>query len=71
MFENINFRPHNKHRIMTMIKNEFPNLMESYKSLMKNPIEWNSIEDSIRNYCKQNNVKAEIYFHHGGFKKNR
>jgi len=71
MFENINFRPHNKHRIMTMIKNEYPDLIESYKSLMKSPIEWNSIEDSIKNYCKQNNVKAEIYFHHGGFKKNR
>jgi DNA repair photolyase len=67
MFENLNFRPHNIKRIYNVIKSTNPNLLATYKRFKKTPANWNFIEEEIRTYCKEENLRCKIAFHHGGF----
>ncbi len=69
MFENLNFRPHNIPRIYRLIKEQYPNLLETYKQFREDPSRWNIIEADIRNFCEKNGIDCRIEFHHGGFSK--
>ncbi|MFX1489781.1 MAG: radical SAM protein [Promethearchaeota archaeon] len=69
MFENLNFRPHNISRIMSVIKEYYPNLVSKYKEIQKDRSYWDFLEEQIRNYCKKLKVSYSIEFHHGGFSK--
>jgi DNA repair photolyase len=69
MFENLNFRPHNIHRIFKFIEQNFPNLLPIYKQLRINRSRWELIEDDIKKYCQKNDINFKIEFHHGGFSK--
>ncbi len=68
-FENLNFRPHNIHRIMRIIKEHYPNLLIKYKEIHKDPTYWDILEEEIKIYCEKKNLTYEIGFHHGGFSK--
>jgi DNA repair photolyase len=69
MFENLNFRPHNIPRILSMIKQHFPDLMSVYNGLKDDHSYWDKIEEEIENFCLHNNLNYKIEFHHGGFSK--
>ncbi len=70
MFENLNFRPHNIPRIMSIIKGNQPDLIPKYQEIRKNErTYWDIIETEIRDYCEKRNLKYSIEFHHGGFSK--
>jgi DNA repair photolyase len=71
MFENLNFRAHNIRRIMNLIEDQFPDLVDYYEEIRINPTLWVSIEQDIDEFCKDINVKCYIAFHHGGFTKNK
>jgi DNA repair photolyase len=68
-FENLNFRPHNIHRIMRIIKEYYPDLLSKYKEIQKNRGYWDSLEEEIGSYCKKMKLNYKIEFHHGGFSK--
>ncbi|MFX0057919.1 MAG: radical SAM protein [Candidatus Hodarchaeota archaeon] len=69
MFENLNYRPHNVPRILTIIENYYPNLLPIYKEFRNEHSNWDIIESEIREYCKEKNLVYKIEFHHGGFSK--
>ncbi|MFW9795017.1 MAG: radical SAM protein [Candidatus Thorarchaeota archaeon] len=68
-FENLNFRGHNVSRIMKIVSDRYPDLIDYYKNIRINPLLWNEIEDDIVDYCGMRRVKCEIDFHIGGFSK--
>jgi DNA repair photolyase len=68
-FENLNFRPHNITRIMNMIQNHYPPLVSFYNGLKKNRDYWEQLKREIHTYCKSNQLRYQIEFHHGGFSK--
>ncbi|MFW9987932.1 MAG: radical SAM protein [Candidatus Odinarchaeota archaeon] len=69
MFENLNFRPHNIPRILKIIENEYPKLLNLYHQFRQNNSLWEIIETEIDAYCKNLNLDYRIEFHHGGFSK--
>ncbi|MHA1507943.1 MAG: radical SAM protein, partial [Promethearchaeota archaeon] len=69
MFENLNFRPHNIPKILSIIKQEYPELLPVYKEFRKDHSQWDSIESEIEAYCKKLKLIYKIEFHHGGFSK--
>jgi DNA repair photolyase len=69
MFENLNFRPHNIQRIMSVIKENNPNLVPKYQEVRKNHEYWDVLETEINTYCKKEKISYSIEFHHGGFSK--
>jgi DNA repair photolyase len=69
MFENLNFRPHNIPRILSIIENHYPNFLPIYKDFRNDHSNWDIIESEIRVYCKKKNLAYKIEFHHGGFSK--
>lgn len=68
-FENLNFRPHNISRIKDVISQYYPELVEYYEQIKQNPLEWDVIEDQIKEYCNKLDLHCRIEFHHGGFSK--
>jgi len=70
-FENLNFRGHNIPRIMRLIAERYPELMEYYNQIKKDPTMWDVIEEEIEEYCKMMKLNCKIEFHHGGFTKNK
>ena len=52
MFENLNFRSHNIRRIMELIEEQFPNLLDFYKEIRIDPTMWDSLENDIIEFCK-------------------
>ena len=69
IFENLNFRPNNIPRIMSVIKENHPKLLSKYKDIQKDPNYWDEVESNIRFYCEHKNLNYKIQFHHGGFSK--
>lgn len=69
MFENLNFRPHNVPRILTMIKKHYTHLLPIYEQLRKDRSRWDFIEMEIEDYCEKKHLNYRIEFHHGGFSK--
>ncbi len=69
MFENLNFRPHNIPRIMSIIKECYPDLIAKYQEIHKDRTQWDIVETEIRDYCEENQLRYSIEFHHGGFSK--
>lgn len=69
-FENLNFRPHNISRIIHVIKDNYPHLLQTYQELRTERIYWDILETEIRDYCEKKRLKYSIGFHHGGFSKN-
>jgi DNA repair photolyase len=69
MFENLNFRAHNIRRIMDLIEEQFPDLIDYYEEIRFNPALWDAIENEINEFCEDLKVKCYIAFHHGGFTK--
>jgi len=68
-FENLNFRGHNISRIMRIIEQEHPDLLEYYKRIKSDPFMWNEIEEDIIDFCGASGLSCKIAFHHGGFSK--
>ena len=68
-FENLNFRPHNIPRIMKVIKEYHPNLLQKYKEIQKDRSYWDILEGEIEDYCEKMKLNYSIEFHHGGFSK--
>jgi len=69
MFENLNFRPHNVPRILSIIKTNFPKFLPIYQEFRKDYKNWDLLESEINSYCIKKNLKYAIEFHHGGFSK--
>jgi len=69
MFENLNFRAHNIRRIMNLIEEQFPDLIDYYEEIRINPTLWDSIEKEIDEFCENLKIKCYVAFHHGGFSK--
>jgi DNA repair photolyase len=69
-FENLNFRGHNVTRIMNIIGERNPSLLEYYEKIRKAPSMWDEIEEDIEDFCGMNHLSCKISFHHGGFSKN-
>jgi DNA repair photolyase len=70
-FENLNFRGHNTPRIMGLIAECYPDLLEYYSQIRKDPTMWDVIEEEIEDYCKMMKLNCKIEFHHGGFTKDK
>ena len=70
-FENLNFRPHNIPRIMSIIKKYYPDFLAKYKEIRKDRSYWDILEEEIRTYCENLKLHYKIKFHHGGFSKSR
>ncbi len=70
-FENLNFRGHNVPRIMKLISENYPKLLEYYKEIRKDPSMWNEMEEDIEDYCRVMNLRCSVVFHHGGFTKSK
>jgi DNA repair photolyase len=70
-FENINFRPHNKTRILKFIQDVKPSLLPYYKELVEDPSVWEDIEEDITKYCEDRSLNYKIAFHYGGFSKGK
>jgi DNA repair photolyase len=68
-FENLNFRGHNVSRIMNLIEELYPNLVDYYRRIRNDYSMWNEIEQDIEDYCSARGISCEIEFHHGGFSK--
>ncbi len=69
MFENLNFRPHNIPRILSIIKENYPDLTAKYQEIRNDRTYWDIVEAEIRNYCEEKKLQYSIEFHHGGFSK--
>jgi DNA repair photolyase len=70
-FENLNFRGHNTPRIMGLIAERYPDLLEYYSQIRKDPTMWDVIEEEIEEYCRKMKLNCRIEFHHGGFTKDK
>lgn len=68
-FENLNFRGHNIPRIMKLVSEGYPQLLDYYNEIRKDPSMWNEIEEDIEDFCGMKQLKCKIEFHHGGFSK--
>jgi DNA repair photolyase len=68
-FENLNFRGHNIPRIMKLISARYPQLLEYYGKIRKEPSMWGEIEEDIEDFCGMKQLKCQIEFHYGGFSK--
>jgi DNA repair photolyase len=68
-FENLNFRSHNISRIMNIVNQRYPQLVEYYNDIRKDTALWNEIEEDIEEVCRMKHLKCKISFHHGGFSK--
>ncbi|MBN1214946.1 MAG: radical SAM protein [Candidatus Lokiarchaeota archaeon] len=71
MFENLNFRPYNIHRINNIIKKDYPYLMNIYKEFQNDDENWELIKEDIIHYCENKGIQYSIEFHHGGFSKKK
>ncbi len=69
LFENLNFRTHNISRILKSIGKSFPENLEFYEELRKNPTYWDKLELEIQEYCEIQDLDCKIEFHHGGVSK--
>lgn len=69
MFENLNFRPHNIPRILSIIKENYPKLTPKYQEIRNDRTYWDIIKNKITDYCEKRNLNYSIEFHHGGFSK--
>ncbi|NHJ85440.1 MAG: radical SAM protein [Asgard group archaeon] len=69
MFENLNFRSHNIRRIMDLVYEQFPELIDYYEEIRTNHNLWDIIEDEILTYCEKQKLVCDVAFHHGGFTK--
>ncbi|MHA1965128.1 MAG: radical SAM protein [Candidatus Thorarchaeota archaeon] len=68
-FENLNFRGHNIPRIMRLISDRYPRLLDYYNEIRKAPSMWDEIEEDIEDFCGMKQLTCKIEFHHGGFSK--
>ncbi len=70
-FENLNFRGHNIPRIMKLISEKYPEFIDHYQEIRKDPSMWNEMEEDIEDFCKTRHLRCRIEFHHGGFTKTK
>lgn len=72
-FENLNLRQNYKYEILLYIEKYYPNLYNDYIQIYikQNRGYWDDLSIEIENYCKQNNVKYNNYFHHQNLVKNK
>lgn len=70
-FENLNLRGKYKNKVMELIKNSYPNLIELYNDIFvrNNNLYWEYLKKNIESYCNAVNVKYRIYFYHNKIKK--
>ncbi|MHA1732112.1 MAG: radical SAM protein [Promethearchaeota archaeon] len=66
-FENLNFRPHNRHPLFQFLADQFPELVPKYRALADDPTGWDPIEREIQESCELAGIEYSIEFHHGGF----
>jgi DNA repair photolyase len=70
-FENLNLRAGYKFKVLDLIKQKYSNLFDLYIDIYKNNNQtyWNNLETEIVNFCKKNNVKYKMFFHHERIRK--
>jgi DNA repair photolyase len=68
-FENLNFRGHNIPRIIKLVSERYPQLLDYYTKIRKDPSMWNEIEEDIEDFCGMKQLRCKVQFHHGGFSK--
>jgi|SRR3989344_2476224 len=75
MFENLNLRPTNLYKIKGFLEKFRPDLIQSYNEIYNSNEQshqyWQEVKDKIELLCKGYGKEAKIYFHHGGFKKQK
>ena len=71
-FENLNLRAGYKYRVLEIIKQKYPELLNDYMDLYKNNNQtyWNKLEKEIVSYCKNSKIKYKMFFHHESIRKN-
>jgi len=70
-FENLNLRAGYKNRVLDIIRQKYPHLLNDYNDLFKNKNQtyWNNLEKEIVSYCKKHKIKYKMYFHHEDIRK--
>ena len=65
-FENLNLRGDYKNKILAYISDNYPSLNDKYLDIYirKNKSYWLDLENEIKFYCKENNIKYKNYFYH-------
>jgi DNA repair photolyase len=65
-FENLNLRGNNRGRILSLIKNHYPDRLDLFRQIYEcgDIGYWNAMENVIREKCKTLGVIARVYFHH-------
>lgn len=64
-FENLNIRANNRKKIFEFIKSYDDQLIPLYNSVQKDLNYWRGLKKEIYDYCDENDINFEIYFHHG------
>ncbi|MBU3922924.1 radical SAM protein [Patescibacteria group bacterium] len=63
-FENLNLYFSIQDNIFKFLKKNYPELVDKYKKIYSNKDYWEKEEKNIRDYCRKNNIKFRIFFHH-------
>jgi len=65
MFEDLNVLPSNKDKILGIIKENWPELEEKYKEILKGKAEfWKVIREKIQEIAREKSLDFRIYFKH-------
>lgn len=66
MFENLTVRGNIWSQVEKWLKTEHPKLLKQYQKIYFTQNNyWDRVEQEIKKFCKEQEVKSEIYFHHG------
>ncbi len=65
-FENLNLRGAYKEKILRYIREKYPQYITLYEQIYygKDTSFWDGLADEIAQYCSENNVQYENFFHH-------
>ena len=64
-FDSLNMRPAYQRKVLTFVEKHYPQLVPLYSEIyvQEEPTDyWQKLGEEIQNYCRQENIRAEIYF---------
>ncbi len=65
MFEDLNILPSNKDKILSIVKENWPELEEKYKEILKGKAEfWKVLREKIQEIAREKGLDFRIYFEH-------
>ena len=70
-FENLNLRAAYKWKVLKYIKYKHRNLYDVYSEIYEQGATeyWENLKIEIEDYCRKNDIKYKMYFHHDSIKK--